>query len=300
MDRGADLNLLVALDALLEEESVTLAAERLGLSGPAMSRTLGRIRRQFGDPVLVRAGRRMVPTPRALAIRAEVRRVVEEARAVFASVAPDDPSTFQRQFTIVAFDALVMVFGSELLRRVACEAPGSKLRFLPEERSGVPPLRDGSVDLEIGVIDRGEPEVRVEPLFEDRMVAVVRPGHPMARENKLTLRQFADAGHLLVSRRGRFYGPLDDALADRGMRRRVVGSAPALAASLFMIMESDAVGLVLERVAARAVDALGLRTFPVPLELPPVRIGMAWHPRHDADPGHAWLRQVVRDAVAAA
>ncbi|QLE71173.1 LysR family transcriptional regulator [Streptomyces rectiverticillatus] len=292
---NVDLNLLVALDALLAEESVTAAADRIGLSGPAMSRTLGRIRRALGDPVLVRAGRRMVPTPRALAIRSEVRRVLADAHSLF-TAAPADPATLERVFTLSSHDSHVMAFGAPLLGRAAREAPGVTLRFLAEDASGVPSLRDGALDLEIGVIDRNEPEIRVEPLMTDRMVGVARPGHPLL-EAPVTLRRYAAASHLLDSRRGRLSGPIDEALAARGLRRRVVGTAPTFASALFVIAGSDAVGLLQDRIGGPAAAALGLQTFEIPLDLPPVTISMAWHPRHEADRGHQWLRDVVRDMV---
>lgn len=293
-----DLNLLIALDALLTEESVTGAADRLGLSGPAMSRTLGRIRRALGDPVLVRAGRHMVPTPRALALRAEVGGLVERARSLFTAGPPADPATLTRAFTISAHDCHVVAFGPGLLDRVARTAPGVTLRFLAEGPASAPSLRDGAVDLEIGVIDRNEPEIRVEPLLTDRMIGVVRPGHPLT-DGPVTAQRFAAADHLVVSRRGRLSGPVDDALAARGLHRRVTASAPTVAASLFLLLRGDAVGLAMERLDAPAVAALGLCTFPVPLELPPLPIAMAWHPRHDADGGHGWLRGLVRDVVRA-
>ncbi|WP_424892493.1 LysR family transcriptional regulator [Streptomyces sp. XH2] len=291
-----DLNLLVALDALLDEESVTAAADRLGLSGPAMSRALGRIRRVLGDPVLVRAGRHMVPTPRALAMRAEVRRVLADARALFTAPAPCDPASLERVFTLSAHDSQVLAFGAPLLGRAAREAPGVTLRFLTEGATGVPSLRDGTLDLEIGVIDRSEPEIRVETLLTDRMVGVARPGHPLL-DGAVTPRRYAAARHLLDSRRGRLSGPVDEALAAHGLRRRVVGTAPTFAAALFVIAGSDAVGLVPERAARPAAAALGLVTFEVPLDLPPLRFSMAWHPRHEEDSGHRWLRGVVRETA---
>ncbi|KUJ69683.1 LysR family transcriptional regulator [Streptomyces albus subsp. albus] len=294
--------MLIALDALLTEESVTAAADRLGLSGPAMSRTLGRIRRALGDPVLVRAGRRMVPTPRALALRAEVSRLVQDARSLFTHDQAD-PATLGRAFTISAAGSHVIAFGAALLDRAARTAPGVTLRFLAEGASSVPSLRDGAIDLEIGVIDRNEPEIRVEPLLTDRMVGVARPGHPLT-EGPVTVRRYAAARHLNVSRRGRLSGPVDEALAAHGLRRRVVGTAPTIADSLFLLLRGDTVGLALERVDAPAVAALGLRTFTVPLDLPPVPLAMAWHPRHEADGGHRWLRAlvsgVVHDTLAAA
>ncbi|GAA2587250.1 LysR family transcriptional regulator [Streptomyces tubercidicus] len=291
-----DLNLLTALDALLEEQSVTAAADRLGLSGPAMSRALGRIRRTIGDPVLVRAGRHMVPTPRALEIRAEVRRLVEAAHGVLAPSAPADPAQLVRVFTLYANDLFVTDVGPRLVARAAREAPQVVLRFLGESHIDVPLLRDGAADLEFGVIDSPEPEIRREELFVDRSVAVVRDGHPLTA-GKLTLRRYADAAHLNFSRRGRLTGPVDEALAAHGLRRKVIATVPTFAAALMMVRDSDAVGLTAERAGLATVHGLGLRTLPIPLELPPMNMEMAWHPRQEADAGHRWLRGLVRETV---
>ncbi|MFE1171857.1 LysR family transcriptional regulator [Streptomyces sp. NPDC058773] len=291
-----DLNLLTALDALLEEQSVTAAADRLGLSGPAMSRALGRIRRTIGDPVLVRAGRHMVPTPRALEIRADVRRLVEAAHGVLAPSAPADPAQLARVFTINANDLFVTAVGPRLVARAAEEAPQVVLRFLGESHIDLPLLRDGAADLELGVIDSPEPEICREELCTDRSVAVVREGHPLTT-GSLTVRRFADASHLNFSRRGRLTGPVDAALAARGLRRKVIATVPTFAASLMMIRDSDAVGLANERAGVATVRSLGLRTLPIPLELPTMTLEMAWHPRQDADAGHRWLRGLVRETM---
>ncbi|MET7567919.1 LysR family transcriptional regulator [Streptomyces sp. NPDC005492] len=294
---GLDLNLLVALDVLLEEQSVQGAARRLHLSEPAMSRTLGRIRRALGDPVLVRAGRRMVPTPHALAVRAEVSAVVERARALFAPGRDTDLRTVSRTFTIIGHDAMAATLGAALFARAAEEAPDIRLRFLSESHVDTPHLRQGTADLEVGMIDTVAPEVRVEMLFEDRMMGVVRAGHPLL-EGELTPERFAtDAPHLIVSRRGRLRGPVDDALAELGLERRVLGSIGTFPASLCVLRDSDAVGLISAWSRPMAA-ALGLVTFQVPLRLPPLPVGLAWHPRHDADPAHAWLRGCVRELVA--
>ncbi|MFF2807786.1 LysR family transcriptional regulator [Streptomyces sp. NPDC058000] len=294
-----DFNLLIALDALLEEESVTAAADRLGLSAPAMSRALGRIRRTLGDPVLVRAGRHMVPTPRALEIKAEVRRLVEAAHGVLAPSAPTDPAQLTRSFALNASDLFVTTLGPALVARVAREAPGVVLRFLGESHVDLPLLRDGVADVELGMIDSPEPEIRTERLFEDHAVAVVREGHPLTTR-PLTARRFAAAAHLNFSRRGRLAGPIDTALAERGLRRRVVATVPTVAAALMMVRDTDVVGMAAERTAAPMVRGLGLCTLPIPFDLPPMPMGMAWHPRQEADPGHRWLRGVVRETVAAA
>ncbi|WP_330264903.1 LysR family transcriptional regulator [Streptomyces griseorubiginosus] len=291
-----DLNLLVALDVLLEEQSVGGAARRLHLSEPAMSRTLGRIRRALGDPVLVRAGRRMVPTPHALAVRAEVSAVVERARALFAPGRDVDLRTVERTFTILGHDTVAAACGAALLRRAAAEAPGVRIRFLAESHVDVPFLREGTADLEVGVVDTVAPEVHVEALHEDRMVAVVRPGHPLLK-GELTAERYAGADHLTVSRRGRLRGPVDEALAELGLERRVVAAIATFPSSLFVVRDTDLVGLI-GSWALPLATALGLVTFEVPLRLPPLRLGLAWHPRHDADPVHAWLRRTVRDLLA--
>ncbi|MFE0133106.1 LysR family transcriptional regulator [Streptomyces sp. NPDC059037] len=293
--RGLDLNLLLALDVLLDEESVSGAARRLHLSEPAMSRTLGRIRKALGDPVLVRAGRRMVPTPHALAVRAEVSAVVERARALFAGPGAADLRTVSRTLTVLGSDVIAAAYGPALFARAAAEAPGVRIRFLGESHVDAPVLREGTADLEVGVIDTVAPEVRIERLHDDRMLGVVRPGHPLLR-GELTPERFAAADHITVSRKGRLHGPLDAALAELGLERRVVGSVGTYPSSLFVLLRTDLVGLVTSW-ARPLTDTLGLVTFDVPLDLPPLRLAIAWHPRHDADPAHAWLRGCVRDLL---
>ncbi|MEU4997703.1 LysR family transcriptional regulator [Streptomyces sp. NPDC021622] len=293
--RGLDLNLLLALDVLLDEESVSGAARRLHLSEPAMSRTLGRIRKALGDPVLVRAGRRMVPTPHALAVRAEVSAVVERARALFAGPGAADLRTVSRTLTVLGSDVIAAAYGPALFARAAAEAPGVRIRFLGESHVDAPVLREGTADLEVGVIDTVAPEVRIERLHDDRMLGVVRPGHPLLH-GELTPERFAAADHITVSRKGRLHGPLDAALAELGLERRVVGSVGTYPSSLFVLLRTDLVGLVTSW-ARPLTDTLGLVTFDVPLDLPPLRLAIAWHPRHDADPAHAWLRGCVRDLL---
>jgi DNA-binding transcriptional LysR family regulator len=292
-----DLNLLTALDALLEEGSVGGAARRLHLSEPATSRALGRIRAALGDPVLVRTGRSMVLTPRAEAMRTEVHALVERAQALFtASVAPD-PATLDRTFTILAEDVAISL-GPELMARVRAEAPRVALRFLGESpgADGLP-LRDGRADLDIGVMPDLPPEIHVEPLFRDRMVAVVRPGHPLATAEPDPVR-FAAADHVSASRRGRLTGPVDDALAARGLRRRVALAVPTYAASLLVVARTDLVALMPSRLGRRTVEALGLVALEPPFELPPIEISQAWHQRYEADGAHRWLRQCVRETLA--
>ncbi|WP_436528078.1 LysR family transcriptional regulator [Actinoplanes sp. HUAS TT8] len=294
-----DLNLLIALDALLEEGSVGGAARRLHLSEPAASRALGRIRAAVGDPILVRSGRQMVLTPRAQELRTEVHALVERARAVFTRPGPPEPATLQRVFTVLA-DDVAIALGPELLDRVRAEAPGVSLRFLGEDPAadGAARLRDGRVDLDIGVVEDALPEIVVEPLFTDRMVAVVRAGHPLAAGD-LTPERFAAAAHVSASRRGRLTGPIDDVLAGLGLTRTVAMAVPTFGAALVVVARTDLVGLMPARLGRRAVEALGLRALEPPFGLPAKEIAMAWHQRYEADGAHRWLRARVRETIAA-
>ncbi|WP_162519769.1 LysR family transcriptional regulator, partial [Aeromonas hydrophila] len=203
-----DLNLLITLDALLDEGSVAGAARRLGLSPSAMSRALARLRETTGDPLLVRAGRGLVPTPRALLLREQVGRLVQEAEEVLRPRLEVDPARLERTFTLRASEGLVELFGAALLSRLAAEAPGVRLHFLakPDKESG--PLRSGELDFETGVISATTaPELRTQALFQDHFVAVVRPGHPLC-DGPLTASRYAEARHVLVSRRGQPHSPV--------------------------------------------------------------------------------------------
>ncbi|WP_399880764.1 LysR family transcriptional regulator [Streptomyces sp. BBFR51] len=300
-----DANLAVALDALLTEQSVTRAAARMHTSPAAMSRTLGRLRRILQDPLLVRAGQSMVPTPRALALRDEAAAVVRRLGALLTPAADVDPATLRGTLTLQAADLVGAALAAGLLPLAGQEAPGVSLRFRAEELEAGPALRDGRVDLEVGAIDHVDPETRVEELVTLRMTAAVRPGHPLTAE-PLTPARFAAAEHVAVSRRGRFTGPIDAALAEHGLSRRVTVVLPGHLAALGLAARSDVVALVPTAPPGAGpsplteqATALGLRLLDVPLPLPPVVIGMAWHPRHTADGAHHWLRGAVRRALRA-
>ncbi|MGW1676928.1 LysR family transcriptional regulator [Saccharopolyspora sp. NPDC002376] len=287
-----DLNLLVSLDALLREQSVTRAAEQLQTSPAALSRTLGRIRRILRDPLLVRAGQRMVLTPRAVELRDEVHAVVERSRALLTPGDQFDPATLTRTFTLQTSDLLSGALVPALLGQSAA-APGMVLRFASEAVEGTSALRDGSVDVEVGVLDHLDPETRTAPLTTTRLVGAVRPEHPLVQE-QISPQKFAAATHISVSRRGKACGPVDDRLAELGLARRVAVVLPSHTAALLLARDTDLVCLVTESAARHA----GLRTFEVPLDLPPVSIGMAWHPRNDVDAAHRWLLDLIRKAAA--
>ncbi|MFF8788784.1 LysR family transcriptional regulator [Streptomyces sp. NPDC015125] len=295
-----DANLAVALDALLAEQSVTRAAARLHTSPAAMSRTLARLRRILQDPLLVRAGQTMVPTPRAHALRDEAAVVVRRLGALLTPGTGVDPAALRSTFTLQAADLVCAALAPGLRQLTQQEAPGVSLRFRAEEWEAGPALREGRIDLEIGSIDHVDPETQVEELVTLRMAVAVRPGHPLT-EGTLTPDRLAAAEHVVVSRRGRFTGPLDTALAERNLHRRVAVVLPSHLAAMTLAARSDVVCLsptappgAASAPLTDAATTLGLRLLDIPLPLPPVTIGMAWHPRHAADGGHHWLRNAVR------
>jgi DNA-binding transcriptional LysR family regulator len=299
-DPVIDANLAIALDALLAENSVTRAAARLHTSPAAMSRTLARLRRVLQDPLLVRAGQAMVPTPRAQALREEAAAVVRSLGALLSPGASVDPTSLRTTFTLQAADLVGAALAPGLLRLAQREAPGVSFRIRAEELEAGPALRDGRIDLEIGSIDHVDPETQVEELVSLRMVAAVRPGHRLA-EGPLTPARLAAADHVAVSRRGRFTGPLDTALAEQDLHRRVSIVLPSHLAAMTLAARSDIVCLVPAALPGATpspftqdADALGLRLLDIPLALPLLTIGMAWHPRHTADGAHRWLRDAVR------
>ena len=199
-----DLNLLFTLDVLLAEGSVARAARRLRLSPSAMSRALARLREATGDPLLVRAGRGLVPSPRALELRERVGQLVHDAEAALRPAHKLDLRKLDRMFTLRTSEGFVENFGANLLARVSAEAPGVRLRFLPKLDKDSAPLRDGTVDLETGVVGKTTgPEVRAQALFRDRFVGVVRTGHPLGK-GEVTARPLRrrKARPCLAARRG--------------------------------------------------------------------------------------------------
>jgi DNA-binding transcriptional LysR family regulator len=292
-----DLNLLVTLDVLLAEGSVARAAKRLRLSPSAMSRALARLRETTGDPLLVRAGRGLVPTRRALELRERVSLLVQDGQAVLRPVDKLDLKLLVRTFTLRTSEGFVESFGPDLIARANKDAPGVRLRFVQKPDRESTPLREGAVDLETGVVGKTTgPEVRAQALFRDRFVGVVRKRHPLS-QGKITPSRYAAGRHILVSRRGLDKGPIDDALELLGLQRQIITIVGGFATALGLARASDLIATVPER-HTRTLRA-GMHSFPLPVSLPEMTISMLWHPRLDADPAHRWLRGCVRDACKA-
>ena len=288
-----DLNLLVALDALLEENSVQAAADRLHLSAPAMSRTLTRIRKTMDDEILVRTGRTMTPTPRALAIREDVHALVHQAGHLLTPARTLDLSTLRRTFTIQGHDALLTELS---LRLMTCmpDAPGVSLRFLAEPPTDTPDLARGHVDLDLSAAIPATPDISHQVVGHDRLVAIFHAGHPLEH---FTLQRFAATEHIMISRRGRLCDGLDDLLAQQGLHRRVVSVVPTTAIALQTVACSHAVVVTAHRMTARACADLGLSTHPLDLDLPRPPVVLSWPSRYTPDPAHQWLRQRATSAL---
>lgn len=224
-----DLNLLKALDVLLAERSVTRAAHRLGLSVSAMSRSLTRLRNITDDPLLVQAGRQLVLTPYALEL---AERVNETARNAYALLQPAQKSlnlsTLDRTFTLRVNERFIDLTASELAVEMQKNAPRVRLSFIGKYDKGAQPLRDGLVDLEIGVIGTDAPEMKFRTLFRDNFVGICRNSHPLLQDPGVTAERYASYQHVVVSRKNNLYGPVDTALARLGLERQISIVVPGL------------------------------------------------------------------------
>ena len=292
-----DLNLLVTLDVLLAEGSVARAARRLRLSPSAMSRALARLRETTGDPLLVRAGRGLVPTPRAIELRERVSQQVLDSQAVLRPTAQLQLNKLVRTFTLRTSEGFVENFGPELIARVGAEAPGARLCFVQKPDKDSASLREGRVDLETGVIGQTTaPELRVQALFRDRFVGVVRCGHPLS-EGEMTASRYAAGRHVVVSRQGVDRGPIDEALNLLGLTRQIVTIVGGFSPALALARASELIASVPERHSGNL--RAGMHCFTLPVATPEITVSMLWHPRQDADPAHRWLRGHVKDVCAA-
>jgi DNA-binding transcriptional LysR family regulator len=293
-----DFNLLITLDAVLTEGSVARAARRLRLSPSAMSRALARLRETTGDPLLVRAGRGLVPTPRALELRARVNQLVQDAEAVLRPAEVPDLTQLVRTFTLRTSEGFVENFGPDLIARIGQQAPGVRLCFVQKPNKDSSALRDGSIDLETGVVGSTMgPEVRAQALFRDRFIGVVRLGHPLIKgKGKITPARYAGGKHICVSRRGEAQGPIDAALSMLGLERDIVTIVGGFATALALARASDLIASVPERHTGNL--RAGMHSFALPVTAPEFTVSLLWHPRMQADPAHRWLRNLILETCA--
>lgn len=292
-----DFNLLLDFDTLLREGSVVGAARQLHLSPPAMSRRLTRLREAIGDPLFVPAGRGLVPTKRALALQERVRMAIETVRGVFTPEAVDFKK-MERTFTLRANDGFAGSFATQLTAAMKSEAPGACIKLLPRMEKSIDMLRNGTVDLDLGIAESFETEVQSEVLLDSQFVGVVRRDHPLFRKNPrkgVTIHDLVAWEHVSTSPHGQGGGRLDAALKKHGMQRRLAIVAPGFQAALVMVASSDFIGVLPEPFARWALQHLRLQIFNLPVATSMVEISHSWHIRHSLDPAHQWLRNHVKE-----
>jgi len=295
--KGVDLNLLNALDVLLAEGSVTGAARKLGLSTSAMSRTLTRLRASTGDPLLVRAGRALVPTPHAAALRDRVHSVTNEARTVLQpAITRLDVTSLDSTFTVRAGESFMEMLSSAVVAAITKAAPYVRLRFVPKRDRDPQMLREGLIDLEIGKRATSGPEVRTQFLFRDRYVGVARIGHPLLTRSNITPKRLSGCGYVVASQAGEI--SLDSALEELELQRAVRVVVPGFPDAVRVASNSDLIAFVPRSGLGNALvknqaTVSGIRSFDIPVRMPDFAISAMWHPRLDADPAQRWFRQEV-------
>jgi len=291
-----DFNLLLTLDAVLTEGSVARAAQRLRLSPSAMSRALARLREATGDPLLVRAGRGLVPTPRALELHQRVSQLTQEVDEVLRPAEQPNLKQLVRTFTLRTSEGFVENFGPDILARVSDEAPGVRLCFLQKPNKESTSLRDGTVDLETGVVGNAiGPDVRMQMLFRDRFIGVVRMGHPLS-QGEITPASYATGRHICVSRLGLDRGPIDKALSLLELEREIATIVAGFSTALALARSSDLIASVPEHHTANL--RAEMYSFPLPVRTPEITVSLLWHSRSHADPAHRWLRNLIVETCA--
>jgi len=290
-----DLNLLRAFDAILREGGVTAAAERLGLSQPAMSHALARLRRLLNDPLFVRTPRGMHPTPFARRLAPPVRQALDLIRETLTHQTGFEPKTSQRVFRLHLTDVGELVFLPPLLARLREEAPGVRVEVEQRRQEQVADaLAAGDIDLALGFLPALSADIAQKQLFRDRYVCLVRAGHPSIGR-KLSLAQFLQASHVLVAAEGSPHQIVEQTLRARGLQRKIALHVPHFTVVPMILARTDCMVIVPEGFV-RAVAPLGrFKALRPPVEIPALDVKIHWHRRFDQDPGIAWLRDVLAD-----
>jgi DNA-binding transcriptional LysR family regulator len=292
-----DLNLLVALRALLTERHVTRAAARVRLTQPAMSHALARLRAVLGDPLLVRTRSGMTLTPRAEALAEPLERLLGDLSKLLAPPERFDPSRATRTFRVATSDYVELVLMPAVLAHAWKEAPNVNVQLRSFDMPGLELLDQDRADVVIApasIAKGSRGGMLVQHLLNERFVCVVREDHPTVGR-RLSLDQFLALPHALITPGGSAGGIVDSALAKLGRRRRIAVEIPHFLVAPFLVEKTDVVLTLAERVARALAPSVRLRVLSPPpeLDLPGFEVSMLWHERHRADPAHAWFRSVI-------
>ena len=294
-----DLNLLVIFDAMIAEGHATRAAERIGLTQPAVSHALNRLRALFGDPLFVRSPRGMTPTPTAVELAPAIRSILDQVEGVLRGGQMFDPSASSRQFVLGLSDYAAIVLLPGLTGRIEREAPGISLVVRNTSRgAGLAMLEDGSVELVAGNFPEPLFHLREELLYEEQFICAVRRDHP-APAASFDLDRYLSLRHLHVSTKGEPRGEVDAVLRARGMARNVTVTVGHFVLAPLLVSTSDLIITEPRRLFASLADRLSLQLLPPPIDVPTFRVVQSWHARHDVDAGHRWLRQIIKEIAQA-
>ncbi len=296
MLQSIDLNLLPVLEQLIATQSLTRTAAALNLSVPAVSRALGRIRLVIGDPVLVRSGRGLVLTPKGAALGEELRGCLERIETLIRPAAPRPLAEVRRTFRVRCNDVCAGLMAGSLFARLQREAPGIELQLESDAGHNAEKLRAGEADLVVSGDPRLPPETRLNRLYDERLVGLARKDHPLF-ERRVTIPRFCAHPHVLAAPQLEFESLMQNALKAHGRQRTVGIVVPTFFAAATAAVESNLLATMPGLMALQLRRFLPLQAFAVPVELPAIPVNIAWHPRHDHDPEHVWLREHVAAEV---
>ncbi|MEM8972437.1 MAG: LysR family transcriptional regulator [Pseudomonadota bacterium] len=289
--KQAEIGLLIALDVLLETESVTQAARRLGISQPAMSAQLTRLRKMFNDPLLVASGRRLMPTARAAQLREPLRHLLSDLDAIVREHTHFNPVLSDRTFHLIGTDYVHAVLGAPLIAELAKDAPKARLAMLPFDPPAVWRTLEGDQADAALVTGMNFPDARVRDGLDEDFVAIQRKRHPRG-SRKLTLKMFCDAEHILVSPEGGgFTGAADKALNELDRSRRVAYSIPSFLLAPSLVAQSNLLCLLPRRLAV--LHSHSVDSYELPFPSPRFKVQLIWHPRRHNDPAHVWFRALL-------
>jgi len=292
---GIDLNLLVVFDALMTEQNVTRAGERIGLSQPATSNALARLRNLMVDELFVRTATGLRPTPRAIALAQQLRPVLQDIQSALLDAPIFDPVTSDRVFAIGMSDYVEFAMLPTLMQRLQAIAPHVSLQIRSGDRQKLLALLDsGDLDLVCGVFPEQILWHQTQYLFHEDYVCVCRRDHPTV-SNTLSLEDYLAASHLLVSVQEDRVGRVDQMLAEQNLTRHVTLSIPHFLTAPFILAQTDLVATLAKRIALVFSVSQPLKIFPFPLSIPGFSVFMRWHQSSDTSIDCQWLRSVILD-----
>lgn len=299
--KGLDFALLQCFMTLMSERNVSKSALRLGLSQPAVSHALGRLRRLFGDPLLLKGYGHMTPTARALELESEIQALLDGAERLVSRKAEFAPETTRSRFMVMTPEYVEYLLAPPLMAQIESKAPGIDIAFRTSDPEHAPDwFENGEIDIRLGWLPNPPPSLRVKPLFRDALVCIARRNHPRLK-NRINVAQYLHAAHVRVERPRTYVstGAVDAAVTALGGRLRIALQVQNAFALANAVAQSNLISTVPERLARAMAVHHPLQVLPLPLNVPNVRIAMYWHERAHKQPAHRWFRQLLAEAARA-